>query len=70
MIVRIKAVVDHRELADMIRTYPSLATARASAVFVSGPFETDTIEDVWQLAVEVVRQEREAAYETLRQFAP
>lgn len=70
MKVHIKAVVDHLALAAMIRAHPSLASATPVAAFLSGPFECETIEDVWKLAHEIVSQERLATYERLKEFAP
>lgn len=68
--VHIKAIIDHKNLADMIRAHPSLAEAVPVAAFVCGPFECEAIEDVWALARAFVVQERQASYELLRDFAP
>lgn len=68
--MHIKAVVDHLALAAIIRAHPSLASATPVAAFMSGPFECETIEDVWGLAREIVSQERQDDYEKLKEFAP
>lgn len=68
--VHIKVVVDHQQLISLLRATPSLSSAIPVAAFHCGVYECETIEDVWGLAVETVKQERQAAYEKLKEFAP
>jgi hypothetical protein len=68
--VRIKAIIDQQQLIGLLRSAPVTATATPIAEFHCGPFQCDTIEDVWAIATEMVAQERQAAYEKLKDFAP
>jgi hypothetical protein len=68
--VHIKAVVDLQKLVAMLRAMPSVASAVPVAQFQCGPFECETVEEVWGLAVETVKLERQTSYEMLREFAP
>jgi len=68
--VHVKAVVDYQALAKLIRSSPLLAKAVPIVAFQCGPFECETIEDVWSIAKEIVAQEKQAQWEKLREFAP
>lgn len=68
--VRIKAVIDQQQLVALVRMAPIIATAMPVAEFHCGPFQCDTIDDVWAIVTEMVAQERQSAYEKLRDFAP
>jgi hypothetical protein len=68
--VRIKAIIDQQQLVSLVRSAPITATAIPIAEFHCGPFQCDTIEDVWAIVTETVAQERQSAYEKLKDFAP
>ena len=72
MNVNFTAVVDYPLLLQTVRNLPSgmRSAGAVTASFQFGPYTCDTIEEVWQVAVETVRNEQLVTYERLKDFAP
>lgn len=68
--MHVKAVVDHYQIANLLRHIGPVKDAVPTLILQYGPFECTSIDDVWAVAKLLVEEEKNAAYEKLKDFAP
>lgn len=68
--VVIKANIKLGELVNILRLLPAAAQYKPILELDCGEFRCDTVEEVWDLAQEMLKAQQTATYEKLKDFAP